>query len=256
MYGTGLLLGLIVYGFLIWLIAYTAHKITKKEIVRKYIYILSVIIPVLIVLINFLPAYLKLQSLCHKNAGKHIYKEIKANGYLDVRKDANCTNCYIDLITGEYKYFEFHVTNASKYSSKLIDENGFYRVYQTTRPSHLCERVDKAVQKKHKYYEEFFKDNCIAIEKVNEPISQYSFDSGVYDIEGFLLEKGDIRAFYSNIKDRFSGEIIAESRSYTYTLFKNTFPSETLYCSIKSSERKRTGTIREILFSTKNKEVE
>lgn len=252
MYGTGLLLGLIVYGFLIWLIVFTAHKVTKNEIVRKSIYILSIIIPVSIALVNFLPGYFKLQSLCHKNSGRHIYKQIKADGYIDESNNANCTNCYIDIINGKYEYLEFNVKNASKYHSYLFNEDGYYKVYKASRPSDLCDRVDQAIQKKHKYYEDFFKDNCIAIEKIDEPMSQYSFVDKVYDTEGFLVKKGTVHAYHQYVKDRFSGELIAEAYSYTYSPFKDMFPSTRLYCSVKPSSLNKTGTIREILFSTKD----
>lgn len=231
MYGTVLLFIIIVYSVVVLQIGLSSYK-THRRFIRAILTSLVVFaLPIVFLLVDFLPGYIKFRSACSDQGGAHIYRTAAATGYLNESPRVACLGCWEDLIEGRYEYLEFHIRKSGRLTD-LLYEPGYFRVYIEERPSPLCEAVDKKTEKYSEYYEEFFTGRCIAVEKIERPQSRFSYerDYETSNVFGFL--GNSITHVSTFITERSSGELIAESHTYDYRAWQILIPAGQMDCPV------------------------
>lgn len=153
----------------------------------------------------------ELKKLCEKDAGLTIYKTVEVDGYYDTTSIGVGAN----LIDSDYQFLEF--CNDNPKFTRAITEPGCWRVSKVKRESGQCyERLDKRLAKYVvEPYPEFLKDHCLAVEKIEKPTAQYSYNS---DFK-FWPAKNDVSEFTRSdvyIKDSQTSEILGRFVSYSY----------------------------------------
>lgn len=228
MISLGLLLVLAVYGLVIWVIARYVGWVTQSRRWFHGLFWGLLALPGAVFAFWFLPPYLVFKNYCDTQAGTEIKRVLDVPGYLNVTKRAICANCWEEIVRGKFDYLEFLVRPG--HTNDEMSEAGYWRVHKTERPSELCETVDKKVARIHpdlrnKWgYTEFFHDQCIAIEKVDEPISEYAYELGSWVVRAPLIVDGRLMKWGVQIWHRESDEVLAESVNFIYQPFDDWMP--------------------------------
>jgi len=157
--------------------------------------------------------YSKLRPLCEKDAGLIIHKTVKAKGYFDPKGH---TGVFDQIILKKFEFVEFCIEKLSY--KDLFDKTGCWRVKKIDRAEGLChEKIDNRLGRFiGKGYKDFLKSSCISAEKINEPISRYSYITQ----SDSWNHKNNISEFWrteSHIKDNVTNEIIAEYINYSFS---------------------------------------
>ncbi|ODS23437.1 hypothetical protein AB835_08730 [Candidatus Endobugula sertula] len=157
----------------------------------------------------------RLKALCEKDAGVTIHRTVEADGYYDAYTD--CHHCWQDLIKSDYQFIEFCSEKKRNSVVYAIPNSGCYRILKKRRENNNCHvRIDKTINNKAvEPYISFKKTYCIAVEKIEKPEAQYSYDSN--SKAWFYGNRiSEFRRSEVYIKDNLNSEIISKYISYSY----------------------------------------
>lgn len=167
---------------------------------------------------DVIPARISLNRLCESNGGQQIHQVVQANGYYEENDystgcDLGCMQRLGGYGTGIHFFYE---TNVNKPEIRnLSTEQGLYRFYLGKEGDPNCDLYNKSLMSgkiKHSSYVPG--DSCVASEKINMPAAKYEFDR--FKIINDISDIFNIRVARSVIRDRESGDIIAEANEYLY----------------------------------------
>lgn len=151
---------------------------------------------------------------CRKDGGSYKKKSVQVEGFLyENRRPWNSD--LQRIMEGKLNYIEYKITNNEIYNDFSIQEEGFYQFYKADKDNIFCVKVRDW---EHKKYESFFNQKCIALKKINEPISRYKW---IYSKSRKLKKdnrrEGIVHRRSENVfVDMHSGEIIAKHTHYGY----------------------------------------
>jgi len=157
--------------------------------------------------------YSKLRPLCEKDAGLTIHKTVKAKGYFDPKGH---TGVFDQIIFKKFEFVEFCIKKLSY--RDLFASTGCWRVKKVDRAEGLChEKIDNRLGRFiGKGYKDFLQSSCISAEKINEPISRYSYITQSNRWKG-RNNISEFRRTESHIVDKITKETVADYITYSFS---------------------------------------
>jgi hypothetical protein len=167
------------------------------------------------------PEITEMRRLCALDDGQKVYETVQANGYFDAMEDGKFAVATLVLGPGNdftpYTYVEFCKDKpSSPYSVGIKLDKGCWRAEKVPRSSGRCNvDADNAMKRKViSPYPEFIKNQCIAVEKIDKPVSKFwsKGNTETWNYKG--NENIQFIKFKHTIVDNHKNKIIAESANY------------------------------------------
>jgi len=157
--------------------------------------------------------YSKLRPLCEKDAGLTIHKTVQAKGYFDPE---GWTGFSRQIIFNKFEFVEFCTEKSSK--TGPFYASACWRVSKVDRAGGQCaEEIDQRLGRYvDEAYGEFLKNSCFSVEKIERPMSRYSYHSK-YTTWSDEKNKALFGKAKLQIKDRKDNRIIAEYTNYSFS---------------------------------------
>ncbi len=163
------------------------------------------------------PGLDELKKLCDKDAGLTINNTVQAEGYFNATSKGGVAH-FIEK--SQYQFYEYC---ADEPTFNNIFEPGCYRVNKVRRASNQCDiDIDKELAETAENlapyaaapYQEFLKENCIALEKIEKPTARYT-----YKVERKVQwlnasEETKINQSIGKVMDNETGDVLAQRIDY------------------------------------------
>lgn len=175
------------------------------------------------------PEIEEMRRLCALDAGQKVYETVQADGYFDATEDGDFV---VDtLVSGPggnygdapYQYVEFCKDKpSSPYSVGIKLDKGCWRAEKVPRSNGHCNvDADKDMKKVViSPYTEFVKNQCIAVKKIDKPVTQYWSKENTEKWSYNGNENIEFMKFKHSIFDNYANKVVAESIDYLL-VYKN-----------------------------------
>lgn len=206
MYGALLLAGAFLWLFFAMVAGWVAYRCTKK----RWTQVVSSLLFVWLPFWDVVPGLYFYYKAVREVGGVHIYKTVRAEGYLDLTV-TDCYSCWSQIDGSPYSYIEVLRTTRGLQFPNIETGPGYYEYQLLSAGDSACQPFESLPNAARIMRRRGISGNCLAITRRDYPMSQYEVS-----VSTAQLPFGP-KILSRRVRDRAADALLAESNQVYFT---------------------------------------
>ena len=207
---------LLLMAALAWLaIAGVAGWLLYRWTGRRWVQVIASLFLLWLPFWDVVPGLILYSRAIREVGGVRIHQTVRAAGYLDLSV-TDCYSCWSRLQDSNYGYLEVRRTVKGGALAALENGPGFYKYRLLPREDSRCELFESLPNAERIRSNRGLGNWCVTSTFHAEPYSRYELSSG-HRIYGHSSLPWPVTIDWSRVRDRVSGEVLAESSQVHFT---------------------------------------